>query len=101
MVEASQQLLKLLLLWFRRQIALADHQQIGEYHLFDRLILSGQLLKAIDGIDNGHHPVEAIALGDEVILSQGKEHRGRVGKARGLYDETPEWFDLLAQGPHE
>lgn len=86
---------------FIHQIALAHHQQIRQRHLFDRLILSGQLLLDMTGIHHGDGAVEAVALGDKALFPQREQHGGRIGQTSGFDDQPFEGFDFALDGLHE
>ncbi len=52
-------------------------------------------------VHHGDGAVEAVALGDEALLTQGEQHGGRVSQTCGLYDESLEGFYLALDSLHE
>jgi hypothetical protein len=76
------------------EIGLGQHHPIGHGHLLHRLFVLGQLPRAVDGVDRGHHVLDPEMMPQHGVAHQGEDDRRRVGQAGGLDDEAVEGRNL-------
>ena len=66
------------------QIGLAEENLVGKTNLHAGFLAVGELLLAVNGVDQGEDRVEQIAFGDLVVHEKGLRHRAGVGQAGGF-----------------
>ncbi len=72
----------------RGEVGLGDQDQVGGRGLAARFLEAVERRVAGRRVDQRHHPVQDVAVDDQVVAHQRVQHRGGVGEAGGL-DHQP------------